>query len=71
MRNLIRAGLAILVLSFAAPVAAGPLEDGEVAYLQGDYGTALRLWLPLANQGIASAQCTPLARVCRGTMRRH
>ena len=49
----------VLVLSFAAPVLAGPLEDASVAYAayhRGDYATALRLWLPLANQGDAVAQ---------------
>jgi TPR repeat protein len=46
----------ILVLSFAAPVAAGPLEDAVAAAARGDYATALRLWRPLADQGNALAQ---------------
>ena len=46
----------VLVLSYAAPVAAGPLEDGTAAYDGGDYATALRLLRPLANQGNADAQ---------------
>ena len=46
----------ILVLSVAAPVAAGPLEDGEAAYQRGDYSTALRLLRPLAEHGDAHAQ---------------
>ncbi|HEY4981320.1 MAG TPA: tetratricopeptide repeat protein [Pseudolabrys sp.] len=53
----------ILVLSFAAPVAAGPGEDGVAAYNdgvaaynRGDYATALRLFRPLADQGVAIAQ---------------
>jgi TPR repeat protein len=56
--NLITAGLVALVLSLgpAAPVAAGPLEDGVVAYGRGDYATALRLIRPLADQGNPSAQ---------------
>jgi TPR repeat protein len=41
----------ILVLSLAAPVAAGPLEDAAAAYDRGDDATALRLWRPLADQG--------------------
>jgi TPR repeat protein len=45
-----------LVLSLAAPVAAGPLEDGNAAYGRADYAAALRLLGPLANQGVASAQ---------------
>jgi TPR repeat protein len=46
----------ILVLSFAAPVAAGPLEDADAAYSRGDYATALRIIRPLAEQDNASAQ---------------
>src|SRR5450759_4601026 len=53
----------ILMLSFAAPVAAGPGEDGVdayndgvAAYNRGDYATALRLFRPLADQGVAIAQ---------------
>jgi TPR repeat protein len=46
----------ILVLSLAAPVAAGPVEDAIAARSGGDYATALRLLGPLANQGDAIAQ---------------
>ena len=46
----------VLLLSLAAPVAAGPLEDATAAYNRGDYATALRLLRPLADQGDASAQ---------------
>jgi hypothetical protein len=46
----------ILVLSLAAPVAAGPLEDADAAVKRRDYATALRLIRPLAEQGDASAQ---------------
>jgi TPR repeat protein len=46
----------ILVLSFAAPVAAGPFEDAAAALGRGDYATALRLIRPLADQGNANAQ---------------
>ena len=35
---------------------AGPFDDGVAAYRRGDFTTALRLWRPLANQGIAEAQ---------------
>ena len=58
MRDLIKAGLVALVLSLslAAPVAAGPYEDGVAAHGRGDYATALKLWRPLADQGHASAQ---------------
>jgi len=58
MRDLIKIGCVALVLSvsLAAPVAAGPFEDGIAAHNRGDYATALRLWRPLADQGHASAQ---------------
>ena len=46
----------VVSLSLAAPVLAGPFEDGRAAYNRGDYATALRLWLPLAEQGDAIVQ---------------
>src|SRR6266566_3486526 len=46
----------ILVLGFAAPLAAGPLEDAVAAYRKGDYATARELLRPLAEQGHAGAQ---------------
>jgi TPR repeat protein len=46
----------ILVMSFAASVAAGPLEDAAAAVKRRDYATAVRLIRPLAEQGDASAQ---------------
>jgi TPR repeat protein len=46
----------VLVLSFAAPVAAGPFEDAVEAHSGGDYRKALRLIRPLANDGDAVAQ---------------
>ena len=57
-KNLISAwSVAIVVsLSFAASVAAGPLEDGVAAYGHSDFATALRLLRPLAEQGDATAQ---------------
>ena len=48
---------ALLWLCLAAPAAyAGPMEDGQSAYEQKDYATALRLWRPLAEQGDAGMQ---------------
>ena len=46
----------ILGLSFAAPMAAGPLEDADAALKRRDYATAVRLNRPLAEQGDANAQ---------------
>jgi TPR repeat protein len=78
MRNLIKAGIAgvVLALGLAASVAAGPLEDGLAAYSRGDYATAMRLWRPLADRGEADAQfdlesCTKTVRACRRIMRPH
>ena len=46
----------ILVGVFAAPVLAGPYEDGVAAYRKGDFSTALRLYRPLAESGHIDAQ---------------
>src|SRR5262249_61848449 len=46
----------LLMLGLAAPVAAGPLEDGYTAYTRGDFATAMRLMRPLADQGYVTAQ---------------
>ena len=58
MKRSIKSLLAALVvsLSLAAPVLAGPYEDGLAAADRKDYTTALRLWRPLAEQGNSSAQ---------------
>ena len=37
-------------------LASGGINTGHTAYKQGDYGTALREWRPLAEQGNAGAQ---------------
>ena len=48
------AGMLFLAVALT-PVAAvgGPLEDGLEAYNSGDYATAMTLWRPLAEQGLA------------------
>jgi TPR repeat protein len=46
----------ILVLRFATPGWAGPLEDADAAIKRRDYATAVRLIRPLAEQGDANAQ---------------
>jgi peptide-methionine (S)-S-oxide reductase len=40
----------------AAPLVAAPLEEGNAAYIRGDFATAERLLRPLAEQGNATAQ---------------
>jgi hypothetical protein len=58
MKPILKHALAaiLLMLTFAAPVAAGPSEDGLTAFKRGDYVTAMRLWRPLADQGNAPIQ---------------
>jgi TPR repeat protein len=46
----------ILVLGFATPVVAGPLEDANAAIKRRDYANALQLIRPLAEKGDANAQ---------------
>jgi TPR repeat protein len=46
----------ILMLRFATPGEAGPLEDADAAIKRRDYATAVRLIRPLAEQGDANAQ---------------
>lgn len=48
--------LLALWLASAGQVFAGPLEDAAAAYGRNDFGTALRLLMPLAEAGNASAQ---------------
>ncbi len=48
--------LLILFVCAAGPAAAGPLDDGLAAYKNRDWETAVRLLLPLAEQGNAQAQ---------------
>lgn len=44
----------ILVLSFAAPVIAGPADDALDAFVNHDYATALTLFHRAADQGDAN-----------------
>ncbi len=52
--------LTLLIVSLAVavtdPALAVPQPDAEAAYARGDYATAFKLWLPLAEQGSARAQ---------------
>ena len=43
-------------MALSIPAAAGPLEDGLVAYRENDYVMALELWRPLAQKGNPAAQ---------------
>jgi uncharacterized protein len=42
--------------AIAGAAVAGPYEDGEAAFSRGDWATAMQLWRPLADQGVAAAQ---------------
>lgn len=46
----------VLMLSVAAPVAAGPLKEANAAYNKGNYQLALQIIRPLAEHGDAEAQ---------------
>jgi hypothetical protein len=48
--------IATITIVIAAPALAVPQPDAEEAYARGDYATAFKLWLPLAEQGSARAQ---------------
>lgn len=54
LKHIIAASL--VLLSIAAPVTAGPLEDGNAAYKRGDYAKAMRILRPLADQGDGMAE---------------
>ena len=59
----------VLALALFGVAAAGPLEDGEAAYLRGDYATAMSLLRPLAERGNAVAQARPRLDVREGPRR--
>jgi len=48
--------VALWALAFAVNANAGPFEDADTAFRQGDYATALQLFLTLADQGNTRAQ---------------
>ena len=45
-----------MVLFLSGTAFALPQPDAEAAYSRGDYATAFKIWLPLAEQGSAEAQ---------------
>ena len=57
MPNAIRTMLVAAMLAISSGMAnAGPHEDADTAYVRKDYATALKLFLPLAEQGDRWAQ---------------
>ena len=57
MLKRIIAGVAVAVV-LAGAVVAGPLEDGDAAYVGGDHTKAAKLYRLAADQGNAAAQST-------------
>jgi hypothetical protein len=55
-----------LALAVTGPALAVPQPDAEAAYVRGDYATAFKLWLPLAEQGSARAQLNIARMYARG-----
>ena len=47
---------AAFAVAFTGASLAGPLENGVAAYDEGNYSSAMQLWLPLAEQGDVVAQ---------------
>jgi hypothetical protein len=56
MKLKLRHAVAAMMLIFANPAVAGPLEDANAAIKRRDFATAVRLIRPLAEQGNANAQ---------------
>jgi membrane associated rhomboid family serine protease len=58
MKAILRTGFLALaiILALAVPAKVGPYENGQAAYLGGNYASAMEFWRPLAEQGHAKAQ---------------
>ena len=56
MKLKLRQAVVAMMLIFANPAVAGPLEDANAAIKRRDFATAVRLIRPLAEQGNANAQ---------------
>src|SRR5438105_12038483 len=57
---------AAVAIALVGSAVAGPFEDGIAAAYRGDYGTAARIWKPLAADGLAEAQNNLGALYARG-----
>jgi hypothetical protein len=55
-RRLLIISVLFLTLVVGNPAFSADFEKGVTAYQSGDYATALREWIPLAEQGDANAQ---------------
>lgn len=58
VRNIFFVGLTLfcVFINFTKSAIAGPVEEGDRAYLQGHIDSAIQLWTPPATQGSAEAQ---------------
>jgi TPR repeat protein len=56
-QGLVRIGLGgALACCLASAAVAGPFEDGQAAYANGDYQGAVQFWRPLAERGDPRAE---------------
>jgi uncharacterized protein len=56
MRSLFQIIICLIGMVFLGGIVWAGYEEGEAAYFQGDFQTALEVWKPLAEQGHAEAQ---------------
>ncbi len=56
MRSLFQTMICLIGMGFLGGIVWAGYEEGEEAYFQGDFQTALEVWRPLAEQGHAEAQ---------------
>ena len=56
MLNAFKFLIALMVILFASDLQAQSFKDGENAERDGNYKTAFDIWLPLSQNGDASAQ---------------
>jgi TPR repeat protein len=68
MTKLLTAFVIIVVSTMAtSTLLAQDYDSGNKAYEAGDYATALKIWTPLAEQGLAQAQNNLRLIYARGT----
>ena len=48
--------ISVFLLLASGPASSGDFKRGDIAFVRGDYETAMRIWMAEANKGNASAQ---------------
>ncbi|HEY5366776.1 MAG TPA: hypothetical protein VIL19_09900 [Casimicrobiaceae bacterium] len=66
-RNFVAPISLLVALASSGTCMAGPFDDGVAAYDKGQFDVALKLWLPLAEQGYLAAQFNVAALYEKGT----